>query len=111
VVTESSGTIIAMACKALQERRCLALSYHGFARIVEVHVVGRTRDDVEIMRVWQVSGGSESGEPTGWKMMTLDAVSAPQVTSQRSLAPRPDYNPDDPVIADVVCKVDYTTLT
>ena len=58
---ESSGTIIAMACEALRKRRCLAVSYHGFARVVEVHVVGRTREGVEIMRSWQVSGGSEGG--------------------------------------------------
>lgn len=104
-MTESSGTMIALACETLRKGQCLALRYHGFARVVEVHVVGRTREGAEIMRVWQVSGGSESGEPVGWKMMMLDAVSAPQVTTQRSQAPRPGYNPEDPVITDVVCKV------
>lgn len=102
---ESSGTAIAIACEALGKRRCLALRYHGFARLVEAHVVGRTGEGEELMRAWQVSGGSTGGEPVGWKMMKLDAVSALRLTSQRSLAPRPGYNPDDPIVVDVICKV------
>jgi hypothetical protein len=94
-----------IACQALRSGKCLSVEYHGFARVVEVHVVGKTRDGDWTMRAWQTSGGSQSNEPVGWKMMKLDEVTSPKITAKRSQAPRPDYNPDDPAIVDAVCKV------
>ena len=79
----------AMACRALREQRLLCLRYGGRERFVEVHVVGRSRDGRNLMRVWQVRGGSTSGELVGWKMLHLDEVRSGHVTHERSLAPRP----------------------
>jgi hypothetical protein len=94
-----------LACRALSERRVLALTYAGFARSVEVHIVGRSRFGEALMRVWQVRGGSVGGEPVGWKMMRLEQVTGAYLTAEPSQAPRPDFNPQDPTIARVICQV------
>jgi hypothetical protein len=93
------------ACEALTKRRCLELRYDGFTRIVEVHSVGITKDDFEIMRVWQVDGNSASGETVGWKLMRLNDARSAHVTDFPSEAPREGYRRDDPAMASIICQL------
>lgn len=96
----------AMACKAIKSRKRLELDYHGFRRIVEVHSVGRSLEKALVTRTWQVRGGSLGGEPVGWKLMLLDEISNAHLIDERSMAPRPDYNPNDPAMrGGIICKV------
>lgn len=55
----------AQPCEALKAGKCFELAYDGFYRVVEVHAVGATKYGNGIMRVWQVRGGSNSGERQG----------------------------------------------
>lgn len=96
---------IEIACKALHQGKHLELGYNGFSRIVEVHAVGYTKDDNAIMRVWQVSGGSNSGEGTGWKLMRLDKALSPCITDEQSEAPRSGYKRGDPVMQVISCQI------
>ena len=93
------------ACAALAKARCLELTYGGHARVVEVHVAGYSREDEPLMRVWQVRGGSSSGEPVGWKMFHLYQVTAMRLSREASHAPRPGYQRNDPAIHRVVCQI------
>ena len=97
--------IFAQACAAVTKARCLELSYHGHARVVEVHVAGYARDGEPLIRVWQVRGGSTSGEPTGWKMFRLDQVRSVALSREPSQAPRSGYQRNDPTIVRIVCQV------
>ena len=92
------------ACAALRACKRLELRYDGFSRLVEVHAVGTTKDDNDIMRVWQVSGGSQSGERMGWKLMSLDEAFAPHMTDQDSDAPRPGYKRGDAAMEYICCQ-------
>lgn len=96
---------LAQACEAIAKSRRLALTYAGHDRVVEVHVAGHARQGEPLMRAWQVRGGSESGEPVGWKMFRMEDVTALRLTDERSLAPRPDYEPHDPAIVRIVCQI------
>lgn len=80
---------------ALKSGLCLELRYDGFSRIVEVHAVGISTAGNPCMRVYQVSGGSVSNEPVGWKMMTLDKAFSMHLTEQDGLAPRQGYAAND----------------
>jgi len=97
--------IDAIACDALKQGRCLELRYDGFSRVVEVHAVGFTKENNAIMRVWQVRGGSVSGERMGWKLMRLDEIWSATILAEKSDAPRRGYNPVDPALERVTCKI------
>jgi hypothetical protein len=83
------------ARQALEESKCLELRYDGFVRVVEVHAVGYTKDDNAIMRVWQVRGGSVSGERMGWKLMRSDEAFSAVIIDEPSQAPRDGYKRGD----------------
>ena len=59
---------------AINIKKVVELRYHGYARTVEPHAYGRDKNGDEILRCFQVSGGSESGERTGWKLLKVDEV-------------------------------------
>ena len=69
--SESMNTAI---CTAINERSLIELRYSGFSRLVEPHAYGRDKGGEEILRCFQVSGGSESGERTGWKLLKVREI-------------------------------------
>lgn len=60
--------------EAIDAQTVVELRYHGYARTVEPHAYGRDKNGDEILRCFQVSGGSESGERTGWKLLKVADV-------------------------------------
>ncbi|NIA70345.1 hypothetical protein HBA54_17195 [Pelagibius litoralis] len=97
--------MISTACEALRAGKCLELRYDGFSRTVEVHAVGFTKDSNAIMRVWQVAGGSHSGERTGWKIMRLDETFSAHLTEEASHAPRHGYKRGDKAMESIRCQL------
>lgn len=75
----------------MQSGVCLELQYDGYSRLVEVHAVGESRKGNICMRVFQVGGGSVSGETVGWKLMTIDKAYTVHLTTTPSEAPRQGY--------------------
>jgi hypothetical protein len=60
--------------QAILERRLLELRYSGYCRVVEPHAYGLSAEGDELLRCFQVSGGSESGESVGWKLLKVREV-------------------------------------
>jgi hypothetical protein len=89
------GEIRALAEDAMRRQRCLRLGYHGYFRTVEVHIVGRTSKGNDAIAAYQVLGG-KPGSTQGWKNLKFDDIISAELDARASLAPRPDYNPDDP---------------
>jgi hypothetical protein len=87
--------IRALAEEAMRRHRCLRLGYHGYFRTVEVHIVGRTSKGNEAIAGYQVLGG-KPGSGGGWKNLKFDDIISAELDERASLAPRPDYNADDP---------------
>lgn len=94
-----------VACEALQKGCCLELRYDGYSRIVEVHAVGLTKEGNPVMRCWQVSGGSASGERVGWKLFRLDEARGGAVHEVKSAAPRTGYARGDRAMASIRCQL------
>ena len=61
----------AIILKSIQQSKVLELRYHNYSRTVEPHAYGRDKMGEEILRCYQTSGGSESGEQVGWKLLKV----------------------------------------
>lgn len=46
--------------QAIKERHILEFRYHGWSRMVEPHAYGRDKSGDEVLRCYQVAGGSVS---------------------------------------------------
>lgn len=75
---------------AVRTHRLLELGYGGYSRIVEPHAYGRDRHGDEVLLCWQVSGGSGSGERTGWKLLKLREARSVE-TLRTDFEPRPGF--------------------
>ena len=89
----------------MQKGLVLEIRYDGYTRDVEVHAVGRSTAGHEVMRVWQVRGGSVSNESVGWKLLRLDETVGLALLNEKSLAPRPGYRRDDPAMQQTFCQI------
>lgn len=79
---------------AIKKMKMLELRYHGYSRLVEPHAYGCDKDGVEILRCYQTSGGSNSGENVGWKLLKVrEALSLHEIETTFSL--RRDYKRND----------------
>lgn len=84
--------------QSIAQNRVLELRYHGYSRIVEPHAYGRDKDGDEILRCFQTSGGSESGEKVGWKLLKVRDVFSLHLTRDTFLTRR-EYRRNDKAMA------------
>jgi hypothetical protein len=96
---------IETASEALRKGKVLELQYDGYSRCVEVHAVGYSKPGHPLMRAWQVSGGSTSGERTGWKLMRLDEARGARISEAASEAPRRGYKRGDAALARIIAEL------
>lgn len=96
---------LAAVCSAIESGKRIEFSYHGQLRIVEAHTAGHSKDNRQIMRAWQVRGGSVSGSRTPWRIFHLDEISNADIIDEKSEAPRPGYRRGDPAIFRIVCEI------
>jgi hypothetical protein len=91
-------------CAAINGRQLLELRYHGYARTVEPYAYGRDKHGDALLRCYQISGGSESGQPTGWKILKVAEVFA--INEQMAtFTPRSEYRRGDKAIALMFCQL------
>lgn len=95
----------ATACEALNQGRRLEIQYDGYVRVVEVHACGLTKDGHQVMRVWQVRGGSVSNDPVGWKLLRLDETVGHGIIVEASEAPRRGYKRGDKAMESIFCQL------
>ena len=90
--------------EAIQKKQVLELRYHGFSRMVEPHAHGRDNSGDEVLRCYQISGGSESEERVGWKLLKMREVFSLHITTD-SFTPRPGYRRNDKAMEYVFCQL------
>ena len=76
---------------AISNRLCLDVRYNNRLRRVEPYVLGKASDGKLLLLCYQISGGSESGQSAGWKMLSLAQLQAIEITPARFVGGRLAY--------------------
>lgn len=90
--------------QSIAENRVLELRYHGYSRIVEPHAYGRDKDGDEILRCFQIAGGSESGERVGWKLLKVREVFSLDL-KRDTFVTRYEYRRNDKAMTYIFCQL------
>jgi predicted DNA-binding transcriptional regulator YafY len=90
--------------QALAERRVIQFKYHGHLRIVEPHALGQATEGRAALLGWQVSGGSVSEPPPGWRTFVVAEISSLKLLRE-TFAPRPDYNAATSALKPIMAEV------
>ena len=92
-------------CAAIKDMKLLAFTYEGYARIVEPHAYGCDTKGNDIVRVYQVGGGSESGNSIGWKLFLISRMQGLQVQDQQFDGARAGYRQGDSAMQSIYCQL------
>lgn len=92
-------------CKAIEDKNIVTFSYDGGSRTIEPHCYGISSKGNELLRAYQTGGYSESGNPVGWKLFTVNKISNLEVSTDTFGGPRPQYNPNDKAMSIIYCSL------
>jgi hypothetical protein len=85
--------------QAINEKRLLALDYDPGPRIIEPCAYGVSGEGHFLLRAFQTSGASASGEQINWKLFRTDRIRSIRVLEERFAYPRPGYRRGDKAMA------------
>ncbi len=91
LVAAPKPAIVDQLRQALAEQRVVSFRYHGHARRVEPHALGRVTEGRLALLGWQVAGGSASEPPPGWRTFVLAEITGFKLTRKTFVA-RFDYD-------------------
>lgn len=93
-------------CGAIEERKIIEFRYKGGIRVVEPHCYGiHEGSGKEVLSGYQTGGYTESGGTPDWRTYDISGVSDLKVTDISFLGPRSGYNPEDPRMSEIFCKL------
>ncbi len=101
---QSRETLDKLIRQALAERRLLKFKYHGYPRVVEPHALGHVTEGRLAMLGWQVSGGSRSEPPPGWRTFVVAEIRSPGLL-RKNYSARPDYRPETSQLVSIEAEV------
>ena len=92
-------------CQAINEQRLLRLYYDPGLRTVEPHAHGESRGGNDLLRAFQTSGASASGEHVNWKLFRLDRITSLELLEETFPGSRPEYRRNDKAMALIYCQL------
>jgi hypothetical protein len=97
--------VLGLLCEAITTRKLLAFTYEGHPRVVAPYCHGFTRAGDEVLRAVQVRGGSRSGTFGTGKLWSISKMRLVRTINEGYTADDPDYEPDDPSMERIHCRV------
>lgn len=80
---------------AIHNKQLLSFTYDGYSRTVEPHTYGVDTKGHRALRAYQVGGGSDSGEFTGWKIFHVNEMRGLSTLPAQFAGPRHGYKRGD----------------
>lgn len=93
-----------LLCRAITDKRLVQFKYDGRSRIVEPFCCGATTNGNYVLRGFQIRG-SDKTKPLCWRLYELSEISQMSVTQHGFKGNRQDYNPEDPTITEIFCRI------
>lgn len=87
--------MIATIQNAIETREVLEIDYFPGIRVIEPHSLGHSADGKVLLRAYQTSGASESGEHANWKLFRMDRAGYVSPTGETFSGPRSGYKRGD----------------
>ncbi|HWD13325.1 hypothetical protein P8H26_15295 [Pseudochrobactrum sp. sp1633] len=87
-----------MLCEAIRQRRQVRFIYQSFRWIAEPYLVGYSAHGDMVLNGWVVAHRRESG----WQQFHVPLISNVTLSQKRFLRARPDYDPYDKSVAQVI---------
>jgi predicted DNA-binding transcriptional regulator YafY len=97
--------MLALLIAAIEGRQRVAIWYDPGVRVVEPHALGYGADGQLLLRAFQVSGASASGQPVHWNLFRLDRITDAKFSGGSFRKPRPQYQRDDSAMTRIVAQV------
>jgi hypothetical protein len=95
-----------LICEAIRRKNLLQFTYGNHTRVVEPHLFGRDSADHDVLSAYLVRGYSESQQKPYWRFYLLSNVTLLTMLDERFPGPRKGYNPKDPRMLKVYCRLD-----
>lgn len=76
---------------AINKRLVLEVFYEPGMRIIEPHAIGIGSEGQILVRAFQSSGASASGEHLNWKLFRIEKIHNARLTGTTFEGPRPGY--------------------
>jgi len=95
----------AIISQAIVNKQLLSFTYHGYPRVIEPHAYGMSRAGNDVLRCYQIRGGSESGDPVDWKLMTTKDIVGLTILDESFSGPRPGYRRGDRGMTRIYCEL------
>jgi hypothetical protein len=93
-----------LLCRAVANKFIVQFKYDGRSRIVEPFACGVSTAGNYVLRGFQIRG-SDKTKPLCWRIYELSAMSQLSITQHNFKGKREDYNPQDPLITEVFCRI------
>ena len=84
-----------MIIQAIRDRELITFFYDGYPRAVEPHAYGQSSKGEELLRAYQVAGGSSSGSVRSWRLFRVDQINGFHQGGEGFSGPRTGYSPND----------------
>jgi len=90
---------------AIAEKAILTLTYNGSNRVVEPHAYGVNHLGHDVLRCFQVSGWSDSGQSHGWKLLIVRDAFAISKTGAVFASARKCYKRGDKAMRHIYAQI------
>ena len=109
----SMNEVINTLIKSIKDKSVVKLRYRGEPRerIVEPYVLGMNHLGNTLLRAYQQSGFSSSGNVEGWKLFNVELIEYVEPLQSEGILVkfdpkrRPEYNPNDKAMVKIIVNV------